>query len=104
MPKYFFAYHGGSAPATEEQETAAMLAWGQWMDAHETALVDAGNPVGMSKTVLSDGSVIENGGSNPLTGYSILEAADIETALSIAKSSPILNDGGTVEVAPLMEI
>ena len=80
-----------------------MAAWGAWMAEHAEALVDDGNPVGMSKTVTADG-VIDNGGPNPLSGYAFVEVADLDAALAIARGCPILADGGTVEVAPVMEI
>ena len=58
-----------------------------------SAVVDGGNPVGMSKTVLPGGKVENNGGSNPTAGYTIIEAKDIDDAVSKAKGCPILMDG-----------
>jgi len=55
-------------------------------------------PGGQSKTVTA-GGVENHGGANPLSGYSICEAADMDKALGIAKGCPILAAGGTVEVA-----
>ena len=104
MPKYIFAYHGGSMPDTPEAQEAAMAAWGAWMETHKDALADPGNPVGLSKTVLTDGSIEDNGGSNPLSGFSFVDVADMETAIKVAQDCPILNDGGTVEIAPIMEM
>jgi hypothetical protein len=104
VPKFFLAYHGATPPKTAEGQEASIRAWGVWMETYAAALVDPGNPVGMSLTVLGDGSVAADGGANPLSGYSIIEAPDTDAALAIAKACPILMDGGTVEVAPLMEM
>lgn len=63
------------------------------------AVVDGGSPVGMSRTVNPDGSVMDNGGSNPASGYGLFEAADIDDAIAKAKGCPILPAGGSVELA-----
>ena len=81
-----------------------MDAWGKWMGGLGSALVDGGNPVGKSSTVLSDGSVIDNGGANPASGYSLVEASDLNDALAKAKDCPILTSGGSVEVAEAMDM
>ncbi|VAV98976.1 identified by similarity to GB:BAB50844.1, partial [hydrothermal vent metagenome] len=63
---------------------------------------DGGNPVGMSKTVTSSG-VEDNGGANPLSGYTVVQADNIDAATALCKGSPHLN-GGTIEVAELLDI
>lgn len=104
MSKYLFVYHGGSHPETKEETAAIMEAWGQWFGAMGTAVVDGGNPVGKSSTVQSDGSVDNNGGANPVSGYSLIEAPDLDDALSKAKGCPILAAGGSVEVAEALDM
>ena len=84
MPKFVFAYHGGSMPETPEEGEKVMAAWGAWFEGLGSAVVDGGNPVGMSKTVTANG-VEDNGGANPLSGYSIVEAANIDDACEMAK-------------------
>lgn len=104
MPKFIFAYHGGGKPETEEEGAQEMAKWQAWLGGMGGACADMGAPVGMSKTV-SAGGVADNGGANPLSGYTIVEAADIGAACNMAKGCPILDGGkGTVEVAPIMEM
>jgi hypothetical protein len=50
------------------------------------------------------GGVDDDGGSNPISGYAFVEADTIEAAVEIAKGCPIISDGGSVEVAPIMEM
>ena len=102
MPKYVFAYHGGKAPESPEEGAKVMAAWEAWMNGLGEAIVDPGNPVGMSKTVTGSG-VEDNGGSNPLSGYTLVNADSIEAACEMAKGCPILVDG-TIEVAEAMEM
>ena len=102
MPKFVFAYHGGKAPESPEEGAKVMAAWEAWMNGLGEAIVDPGNPVGMSKTVTASG-VEDNGGSNPLSGYTLVNADSIEAACEMAKGCPILVDG-TIEVAETMEM
>lgn len=104
MAKYLYVFHGGSAPSSPEEGAKVMDAWGKWMGGLGAALVDGGNPVGQSSTVQPDGSVTGDGGTNPASGYSLVEAPDLESALAMAKDCPILNSGGSVEVAEAMDM
>lgn len=104
MAKYLFVYHGGSHPETEEETKRVLDAWGQWFGSMGAAVVDGGNPVGKSSTVNPDGSVADNGGSNPASGYSLVEAGDLDDALTKARGCPILEAGGTVEVAEALDM
>ena len=104
MPKFIFAYHGGGKPETPEEGAAEMAKWEAWLGGMGGSCADMGAPVGMSKTVSAQG-VADNGGANPLSGYSVVEAADVDAACEMAKGCPILDGGkGTVEVAPIMEM
>lgn len=104
MPKYVFAYHGGSMPESEAGQAAVMAAWGAWFGSLGEAVVDGGNPTGLSKTITSDGSVGDGGGSNPISGYSLINALDIAAAVVLAKGCPLLGSGGSVEVAEAIEM
>lgn len=104
MAKFMLAYHGGGKPETPEEGEQEMAKWMGWLTGLGAATVDPGNPVGLSKTISADG-IADNGGSNPLSGYSILEADSIEAACEMAKGCPILDGGkGTVEIAPIVEM
>ncbi len=99
MTKYLLGYHGGGMPATPEEGQKIMAAWGAWMGGLGAALVDGGNPTGPAKTIAKDGKISDGGGANPLTGYSIIEAASLDAAVKLASTCPILASGGSVEVA-----
>ena len=104
MPKYLFVYHGGDDPQTEEEAAGVYDDWGQWMGQLGAAVIDGGNPVGASKTVHPDGSVTDNGGANPASGYGIFDATDDADALKKAKGCPILKANGSIEVAPIIDM
>lgn len=104
MAKYLFVYHGGKSPESEDDYKEVMDAWGNWFGSMGAAVVDGGNPVGMSSTVHSDGSVTADGGSNPASGYSLIEADSDADAIAKAKACPILAAGGSVEVAEAIDM
>ena len=104
MPKYLFSYHGGGMPESEEEQAKHMAAWGEWMGSHADAFVDMGAPVGAVMTVGADNRS-DGGGANPVGGYGIVEAADMDAACRIAAGCPVVVlSGGTVEVGETFEI
>ncbi len=104
MAKHIFVYHGGKVPETDADKARVMDAWSSWFESMGDAVVDGGHPVGMSSTVLAGGRVENNGGANPVSGYSLIEAADSDAAVAIARKCPILDDGGSVEVAECFDM
>jgi len=104
MPNFIFAYHGGKRPDSPEEGAKVMAQWEAWFKDMGDALVNPGNPVGMSKTVSASG-VADNGGANPLSGFTIIDASDMDAAVAMAKGCPMVSSGdGSVEVAEIMEM
>ena len=103
MAKYLLAYHGSPDFKSREEGMQHMVKWKAWMAGLGDAVVDPGLPVGPSMTVTPDG-IVEGGGSNPLSGITILEAASIEEAMEMAKGCPHLSGTGTIEVAEAMNM
>jgi hypothetical protein len=104
MAKYLFIYHGGRAPSSPEEGKKIMNAWGTWFGSLGAAVIDGGNPVGKSSTVKTDGSLAEGGGANPVSGYSLIEASDLQDAHKKAKGCPLLVAGGTIEIAQALDM
>ena len=104
MSKFLFTYHGGSKPESDAQMAEVMQAWQSWFVSMGDDVIDGGNPVGMSITVNSDGSAENNGGANPVSGYSLINASNEQDAIDKARGCPILGAGGSVEIAPAIEM
>lgn len=102
MPNYIFAYHGGSMPETEEEGMKVMAQWQTWLEGLGDAVIDPGAPVGRSKTVSASG-VTDDGGSDPLSGYSVMQADSIEKAIELTKGCPHVGDG-RIEIAEIIEM
>lgn len=104
MAKYLFVYHGGKTPDSEAEIARVMNAWGEWLSSMGADVIDGGNPVGKSTTVNSDGSVSDDGGANPASGYSLIEAKNLADATAKAKACPVLQSGGSVELAEAFDM
>jgi hypothetical protein len=104
MAKFLLALHGGGLNATPAEQEASLAAWGAWYGALGAAIVDPGNPVGHAVTVASDGSTSDGGGPNPVTGYLVIDAADLNAAGDLSKGCPILAAGGSVEICETIDV
>lgn len=103
MPNFLLIYHGGKEPQTPEEGDAMMAAWMAWFNEMGEAVVDGGNPVGQSHTVSAAG-ITQDGGPNPVSGYTVIAAQNHEDACKMAKGCPVIGEGGSIEVAQIYEV
>ncbi len=103
MSNYILAYHGGKKPETPAEGAKNMAKWKAWVGGLGDAVVNPGTPLGKSRIVSSLG-VSDDGGWNPLIGFSIVKADSMDAALAMARECPHLEIGGTLEVAEVMEM
>jgi len=101
MPKFMLAFRGGMPKSPEEGEKM-MTDWNAWMASLGAALVDPGVGLGKSRYLTAPG--VEGTVTGALSGYSVVEATDMDAALNLAGKNPIFSFGGTIEVAPVMEM
>ncbi len=97
MANYLLTYHGGGMPESKEEQDAVMAAWTSWFGTLGGALVDGGNPVSQSKAISPDGSVMD--ATSAPSGYSIIKADDLDSAVALAKGCPVLAGGAAVVVS-----
>jgi hypothetical protein len=100
MSKFLFVYHAPSTPAeaappSPEDMEAVMGQWNDWAARVGDGMVDFGTP-------LADGVRVTPDGTSPserqVVGYSLIEAADQNAALDLAKNHPHLNMPGGCEI------
>jgi hypothetical protein len=88
------------ANSTPEQMAAGMAAWQAWYTRAGGAVLDLGAPLDHSMTV-AGGSA--SPGKTAITGYSLLEAASMEEAVSIMKEHPHFHmPGSSVQILECM--
>jgi len=102
MAKYVLVYHGGGMPETEEEGAKVMAAWDAWYGELGESIVDGGNPFGQTRNVTTEG--VSGANDSPASGYTIITAADIDDAAAKAKGCPILDSGGSIEVAETIDM
>lgn len=96
--KKFVLIAVGFTPPTPEIGAA----WGKWFESIGDRMVDGGNPLGPGKEVSKDGDVKDL----PLdldatTGYLIINAADMNDAVGIAKECPSITSMRVYEAAAM---
>lgn len=103
MPKYLLIYHGKPDIQNPDDSARHMAAWKAWSAGLGDAVVDPGLPVGPSKTITASG-VRDDGGANPASGITVLQAESMDEAISFAQDCPHLSGSGTIEIAEAMNM
>jgi hypothetical protein len=96
-----------SKPRSPEQARESGEWWHAWEQALREAghsvtgaqLDEAGRRVTGAEKVIADGAF---GDDYVMGGYFLVSASSLEEATELAKGCPILQNGGTVEVRPVM--
>ena len=103
MPRYIITYLGGNQPSSPEEGKQHFAKYKEWLSSLGDAAISPANPFKNTKTVNSDGTVT-TGSTTSMSGYTIIEADSMETALKIAKACPFLDVGGSLEVSELIQM
>jgi hypothetical protein len=96
MGKYVVVYRGGSMGETPGEREDLMKQWMEWFGTLGSTLKDIGNPFSASTAISADGS--RGVTSSGLTGYSIIEAANMNDAAKLVADCPHLASGGSLEI------
>jgi len=98
--RYMFLYYG-AAPDSDEQRDAGMKEMADWYGELGSAIVDGGNPFTSAKTVGSNG--VKDGPMGEMaTGYTIVEAPDLESATSLAEGCPLVSHGREIQLLEIL--
>ena len=110
MSQFALLYHGrADNPGSPEQRQQYLAKWRAWFD-HLGAnghlkelgcpLESGGRMVTGSQKLVTDGPFAE--AKDIVGGFSIIEASDLAQATELSKGCPILDNGGAVEVRPVL--
>lgn len=103
MSQYVIVYLGGDQPSDPDEGRQHFSRYMDWLSSLGEAAISPANPLKNTSTVNPDGTV-STGGNSTMSGYTIIEADSMETALEIAKACPFLDIGGSLEVSELVEM
>jgi hypothetical protein len=102
MTKYAFTYYGEPRFKNPDDRTKHLEKFMVWIRSLGDAVVNPNVSLGKTRTVRTSG-VSDFVGSNRLTGFSIVKADSMDTAVEIAKKCPHL-EYGAVDVAEVIEM
>jgi hypothetical protein len=100
-----------AAMGTPEAARRSMKAWLAWVRELEAKghlknpgqpLAPAGKVVGGKDKVITDGPYAE--AKDLVLGFIVVEARDLDQAVTLASACPIVEGGGLVEVRPVMSL
>lgn len=97
MKKFIFVYYGKTRQEdiSKEEMKKTMDKWMAWFGIFQDKMVDGGNPFAEgAKSVTAKGIETISADKWPATGYTIINAKDIDEATAIAKGCPILENDG----------
>ena len=102
MTQYLLSYHGGDQPKDQAEGERVTKSWVDWLAGLGKSVVTPGNPTTVAKTIAPSGKVSDGGGTNPVTGWTVLEAKDFDEAVKFAKGCPQLKANGSIEISEVM--
>lgn len=101
MGNYLFVYYGDMGmAATPAEQKKSMDAWMGWFGKMGKAVVDGGSPTKPGKIVSKSGAKAIS--ANPVTGYTIIKAANLNAAVVMAKGCPSIPEDGQVAVYEIL--
>ncbi len=100
MANYLFVYYGGMMAATPAEQKKSMDAWMGWFGKLGKAVVEKGAPTKPGKVVSKSGA--KSIRANPVTGYTVIKADNLDAAVVMAKGCPSIPEDGQVAVYELL--
>ncbi len=104
MDKFLLVYYGGKMSATPEEGQKSMEVWMKWFKDLGKAVVDMGAPTMPGKVVGKRSTKAGFVGEQPVTGYTVLQATNLDEAVKLAKTCPQIEDGGQIAVYTIMSM
>ena len=100
MADYFLGFYSSIWPETPEEQQKVMGEWGRWFEQLGDAVKEPGAPTVPGKIVSKDGAFDIR--ENPLKGYTVIKADNLDAAVRLAEQCPGIRDGGRIAVYELV--
>lgn len=96
MNKYVFLHYGFVQPTPEIGQ-----AWGAWFTSIEDHVVDHGLPFRFGREITDEGTTDLPLGTDSITGYTIINAENLDEATAIAATCPSITGIRVYEAVPM---
>ncbi len=103
MPQYIISYIGGNQPSTPEEGKQHFEKYKEWLSSLGDAAISPANPLRNTTTINPDRSISDKS-MTTMSGYTVITADSMDSALDIAKACPFLDIGGSLEVSELIQM
>ncbi|MFZ6031714.1 MULTISPECIES: YciI family protein [Melioribacter] len=103
MSRFILLYIGDGKSGDPEKDSDNYNKYMEWLGKLNKILVSPANPL-KDNTIVKSDRIIENVSVTGLSGYTIIEAANIKEAAEISKGCPFLDSGGVIEIAELIQM
>ena len=108
MAEFLYVYRNTPAHHTPEEMQQQMTRWMSWMKELGAQIKHPGHPLEFTgKVVAGKNKVVTDGPfaeKDLVSGFTIVEAKDIDHAVELSRGCPIFHFGGAVEVRPIMKM
>ena len=105
MAKYVLVFTGGGMPESEEEQAKVMEAWETWYQGLGQAVLDPGNPFSPAvQNITPDRTVSDGAYGTQASGYTVLQADSLASAVSMAKKCPMLDGNGQISVYEALDM
>ena len=95
MKKFVLIYHGYNTSTPE-----LVAAWNDWFQRRAASFADVGNTFGPGRKITNEGTIEWSLSSNRASGYSIVNAEDIDAAEQLLEGCPIVDSVSLYEALP----
>jgi hypothetical protein len=100
MAKFLVVYYGGKMETDPKKVEKSMAVWTKWFKDLGKAVVDMGAATQPGKSVSGAGVKAITG--KPITGYTVIQADNLDAAAALVKTSPIVAEGGEMGIYTIM--
>jgi len=109
MSEFVFLFRGDDMSGSPDQLQKQMQRWGEWMkDLTTKGHFKGGQPLDRTGVVVDRKKSIIDGpyaeAKDVVGGFMVIECQDIAEASELSKGCPIFQNGGFVEVRPVMKM
>lgn len=95
MKQFYLLHYGFETPTPEIMES-----WGKWFNDIQGCVVDMGRHFSHGREISKDGVRELPLGAGSITGYTVIEAENIDEAEKIARSNPFIESIRVYEAPP----